>query len=143
MAWKQPKTDWAGKNDSAGNYSGDYFNASDYNRIKGNIEVLRDLAQDLYLNFGVPDMGVDKTVGDYLYADEINAMENNLDIICRSTIPSLVGKKKNYYENTATIDFAELNRIESCCLELHKNLTNQRDGGRYRLVFTLGTGRGF
>lgn len=143
MAWKQPKTDWEGKSDSAGNYTGDYFNAEDYNRIKGNIETLRDLARELYLDFRVQDMGTDKAVGDYLYADEINTMEENLDKICRNTIPVLAGKKKSYYENTATIDFAELNRIESCCLELYKNLTNQRDGGRYRLAFALGTGRGF
>ena len=141
MAWKQPKTDWEGKSDSEGKYTGDYFNAEDYNRIKGNIEILRDLAWDLYLRFGMQDMGSDKKVGDYLYADEINAMEENLDAICRNTIPDLAGKKKNYYENTAMIDFAELNRIESCCLELYKNLMNQRDGGRYQLAFTLGTGR--
>lgn len=34
MAWQTPKTDWHGATDSAGNYTGDRFNAADFNRIK-------------------------------------------------------------------------------------------------------------
>ncbi len=142
MAWKQPKTDWAGKSDADGNYIGDYFNADDYNRIKNNISELRTLANSVYYpEISIQDAGADKAVGDYLYADEINVLENNLDKICQGTIPKLAGKKKSYYENTATIDFVELNRIEKCCLDLYNNIVNQRDNGRYRLSFTLGTGR--
>lgn len=139
MAWMQPKTDWDGSHDAAGNYTGDYFNASDYNRIKGNIAELRELAGELYMEISTKDMGADKAVGDYLYADEINAIEDNLDTICRGTIPVLAGKKKNYFENTATMDFAELNRIESCCLNLHGHLINQA-AGRPRLSMILGKG---
>ncbi len=141
MVWKQPKTDWAGKSDADGNYTGDYFNASDYNRIKNNIAAISMLAYTLYPTFAMQSMGVDKKTGDYLYADEINVLEANLETICSKTIPKLAGKKKKNYENTATIDFTELNRIEKCCLDLYNNLTNQSNGGRYHLAFTLGTGR--
>ena len=36
MAWITPKTDWHGEV-TDGIYTGDRFNASDYNRIKNNI----------------------------------------------------------------------------------------------------------
>ena len=95
----------------------------------------------MYPEFSIQDMGEDKNVGDYIYADEINLLENNLDTLCKNTIPSLAGKKKSYYENTATIDFAELNRIEKCCLDLWNCMMNQYLTGRYKLAFRLGTGR--
>ena len=79
MAWTQAKTDWAGGYDSAGNYTGDYFNAEDYNRIKNNIAEIRNLAVCVYPDFSLKDMGADKVVGDYIYADEINLLENNLE----------------------------------------------------------------
>lgn len=141
MAWTQAKTDWAGDYDSAGNYTGDYFNAEDYNRIKNNIAEIRNLAVHVYPDFSLKGMGADKAVGDYIYADEINLLENNLDTLCKNTIPGLAGKKKSYYENTATIDFAELNRIEKCCLDLWNCMMNQYLTGRYKLAFRLGTGR--
>lgn len=95
MAWKQPKTDWAGKSDADGNYTGDYFNADDYNRIKNNIAELCTLANSVYYpEISIQDADADKAVGDYLYADEINVLENNLDKICQGTIPKLAGKKK-------------------------------------------------
>lgn len=142
MAWKQPKTDWVGKSDADGNYIGDYFNADDYNRIKNNITAICALANTVYPTISLQSMGADKSTGDYLYADEINALEANLETICSKTLPKLAGKKKVYYDNTATIDFAELNRIEKCCLDLYNNIANQINGGRRRLAFTLGTGRG-
>lgn len=141
MGWTQPKTDWAGGTDSSGNYTGDYFNVSDYNRIKNNIAELLENVARLYPEFKIQDMGADKNVGDYIYADEINILEDNLYTICKNTIPQLAGKKKTYYENTATIDFAELNRIEKCCLDLRDCIINQYAAGRYKLAFKLGTGR--
>jgi len=35
--WITPKTDWYGERDEEGVYSGDRFNATDFNRIKNNI----------------------------------------------------------------------------------------------------------
>lgn len=133
MVWKQPKIDWL---------PSDFINVEDYNRIKNNLTTLHEMAAVLYLPFAITDMGADKTVRDYPYADEINALEDNLELICKKTIPSLAGVKKTYYENTATINYIELNRIESCCLKLYDNLQNQA-AGRPRLAFVLGKGERF
>ena len=40
MAWTTPKTDWYGVMSQDGDYTGDYFNATDFNRICGNLPVL-------------------------------------------------------------------------------------------------------
>ena len=42
MAWTTPKTDWYGTTDADGVYIGDRFNAADFNRIKNNLDFLRD-----------------------------------------------------------------------------------------------------
>ena len=38
MEWQTPKTDWQIRYDENGLYTGDYFEAEDYQRIVGNIE---------------------------------------------------------------------------------------------------------
>ena len=43
MSWSAPKTDWNGETVD-GVYTGDRFNAVDFNRIKNNLEYLRELA---------------------------------------------------------------------------------------------------
>ena len=64
--WIEPKTNWV---------STDYFNYSDYNRIKNNIAHLRDLSLSLYVNYQYKDMGVDKSgYSEFPYADEFNAI---------------------------------------------------------------------
>lgn len=133
MAWIQPKTNWS---------KDDWINIQDFNRIKNNLQYLHEMSVGLYLNFSIPDLGKDKDYSDYPYAEDVNALEEALDRICTNTIPALAGVKKSYFENTATIDYAELNRIESCILRLHSNLTNQMEG-RQKLAFTLGVGRRF
>lgn len=57
MAWMQPKMDWESSYDSAGNYTGDYFNFTDYNRIKNNLTELRNKAVLLYPEFSLSSMG--------------------------------------------------------------------------------------
>lgn len=81
MAWQTPKTDWYGATDSEGNYTGDRFNASDFNRIKNNLDYLRDLASRLYDEFSIVSLGEDRTPKDYFYADEINQLEENLKTV--------------------------------------------------------------
>lgn len=69
--WQEPKTDWT---------VNDYFNYTDYNRIKNNIAYLREQALKLYINFPFTEMGVDKEgYSDFPYAEEFNAMEDNLE----------------------------------------------------------------
>lgn len=130
MAWKTPKTDWK---------PSDYINIGDYNRWIGNIKELGAMANEVYASFSIGNLGSDKTYSDYIYADEINAIENDLEAICRNTYPFPIGSKKLYYPNQATLNYAEINRIESACKLIHEQLQGQING-RPLLEFTLNGG---
>lgn len=130
MAWSTPKTDWFGSTDADGVYTGDRFNASDFNRIKNNLEHLHMMAIDLYEAFAIHMLGLDRAPVDYFYADEINKLEQNLELINAHTFKRNYGKPLTYYDNGNTMDFAELNRLESATLDLYDKLTNQFNGRR-------------
>ena len=85
MSWTTPKTDWTAGYDG-NEYTGDFFNAVDYNRIKNNLIVLHELAERLYKTIPITSLGDDKAVGDYLYADEINNIEEALEKINKNTL---------------------------------------------------------
>lgn len=129
MAWITPKTDWHGETVD-GVYTGDRFNAADFNRIKNNLEYLRELASKLYDEFAIQDVGGDKTVKDYFYADEINALEANLATINAKTINKDYGSAPSYAPNGSTMDFKELNRLEGAVFDLYDRLTNESEGRR-------------
>ena len=128
--WQTPKTDWAGATSPSGEYVGDRFNAADFNRIKNNLDYLRDLAVKLYDEFNIPSLGADRTVADYFYADEINQLEENLKTINANTLKRSYGTAPTYMDNGNTMDFAELNRLESAILDLYDRLTNESEGRR-------------
>ena len=128
MAWIEPKTDWGVSS---------RFDKNDFNRIKNNLNHLKDLAYTLYEAFMYTDLGADRSYSDYVYADEINEIENNLHVICDSTLALDIGVKKEYFPNQAFINYEELNRIEKASLRLYE-LLNGQDRGRKRLAFTLG-----
>lgn len=128
MAWQEAKTDWT---------STDCFNVEDYNRIIGNIAVLKNMAVMLYSDFDTADMGNEKTYSDYIYADEINAIEQNLSTICANTYPFAIGEERTYYPNQPAADYKEVNRIESACLLIYNNLLGQASAKR-RLSFRIG-----
>ena len=130
MAWETPKTNWQGYVDNNGNYIGDRFNASDFNRIKNNLEYLKELAIKLYDSFSIVSLGADKTPADYFYADEINALEENLNTINKKTLNMSYGTSPVYNANGNTMDFIELNRIEGAILDLYDKLTNKSNGRR-------------
>ena len=67
MAWTAPKTDWKVTYGPDGEYTGDFFNVEDYDRIKQNIEYLREYAYFLYGGFTMRGM-VAVTVESYGYA---------------------------------------------------------------------------
>ena len=56
MAWTAPKTDWKVTYGPDGEYTGDFFNVDDYDRIKQNIEYLREYAYFLYGGFTMRGM---------------------------------------------------------------------------------------
>ena len=126
--WIKPKTDWS---------KDDYFNASDFNRIKNNLVILRDIANKMYKDFDITSLGNDKTYRDYFYADEINTIEDNFEKINELTINAGYGEKPVYRDNGYIMTFEELNRLEGAMLDLYGKLENQSDGLR-RLTFNLG-----
>ena len=130
MAWITPKTDWQGSTDENGVYSGDYFNADDFNRIKNNLACLREIAIAIYKDFAINDLGEDKTPVDYFYADEINALEENLTTINGNTLKRSIGEPAIYVDNGRTMTFEELNRLEGATLDLYNRLINQYEGRR-------------
>ena len=137
MAWQTPKTDWHGSTNSEGVYTGDRFNASDFNRIKNNLTFLRDMAIKLYKEFSLVSLGDDRVPGDYFYADEINAMEVNLVTINTNSLKRSYGTAPTYTANGNTMDFKELNRLEGAMLDLYNRLLNQFSGRR-TLQFSFG-----
>lgn len=129
MSWQTPKIDWHGAvEDNV--YTGDRFNYTDYNRIKNNLVYLRELAIKMYDEFSINDVGNDKTVAEYFYADEINQMEENLETINSNTLKREYGSAPTYVDNGNTPDYVELNRLESSILDLYDRLTNQSEGRR-------------
>ena len=130
MAWTTPKTDWYGAVDANGVYSGDRFNAEDFNRIKNNLQCLRDLAVKIYEEFDIDSVCDDKTVTDYFYADEINQLEENLNTINSHTMNLSYGATPVYMDNGNIMDFTELNRLEGATLDLYEKIKNRIEGRR-------------
>lgn len=131
--WTEPKVDWV---------STDYFNFTDYNRIKNNIAYLRELALSLYLNFPYEEMGDDKTgYADFPYADEFNAIENNLEYMKTNTFGFYFTDKKQWYDNQPTPNYEDLNRIENACLKMYIGLINEISS-KIKLSFRLGYQKG-
>lgn len=141
MAWTTPKTDWYGITVD-GVYTGDRFNATDFNRIKNNLAYLRDLAVTMYGDFAISSVSADKTTADYFYAEEINKMEQNLVTINSKTLKQAYGTAPTYSDNGKTMDYTELNRLEGAILDLYDKLTNQSNGRRM-FEFNFGIKGGF
>lgn len=130
MAWTTPKTNWNGDSAADGTYIGDRFNAVDFNRIKNNLDYLRELAIKLYEEFSMVSLGEDRTLVDYFYADEINQLEENLNTVNDNTLQRSYGTAPTYVDNGNTMDFVELNRLESAILDLYDRLNNESEGRR-------------
>ena len=131
MAWTKPKTDWYGvTNPSDGVYTGDRFNAVDFNRIKNNLTYLRELALKMYDGFSIVSLGADRTYSDYFYADEINQLEENLKTVNNGSLKRDYGNPPIYVDNGNVMDFQELNRLEGAILDLYDRLTNEFEGRR-------------
>lgn len=141
MGWVTPKTDWQVSYDENGNYTGDYFNIEDYNRIIGNLNYLKELASTLFPAISVADMGTEKTYESMIYASEMNVIEDNLEAINQNTYSLDIGSKVTYQVNKGTPLWSELNRIENACLLLYKTLTAHKNA-LPRFAFTLGGQKG-
>ena len=131
--WIEPKTDWT---------SNDYVNTVDYNRIIGNIAYLKAYLDSLFLNLTNVSLGEEKAEESLIYAREINAIEVALETLNLETYKFNIGETKEYMANRRTLDFNELNRIESAILMLNKTMVVHKES-LPRLAFTLGSQKGF
>lgn len=127
MSWLEPKTNWQ---------STDYINIEDFNRIKNNIQYLKTQADSLYppFDFSIEE---EKTYSDIPYANAWNGLENSLQSIVDNTYDLNIGNKKTYRAYDAYIDYKELNRIESACLNYYKLFESQHNTIE-KLSFRLG-----
>ena len=130
--WMEPKADWT---------DSDYFNLSDYNRIKNNLDELRTMAIQVIPEFEIQNMGDDLEDYNHIWdITEINRIEDNLQTIFQETnYPISIGSKTTYYYNQPFIQYSELNRIESATLQIYNRLYGQIHG-RKMLEFRLGGG---
>lgn len=120
-----PYTAWAIRYDSEGEYTGDFFNVEDYDRIKQNIEYLREYAYFLYGGFTMRDM-VAVTVESYGYASTIDALDANLEAIAANTFrPPDMLPVKQWRGNQPPPGPDDWNRIENTCLLLFEQFERQ------------------
>lgn len=130
--WHTPKTNWKAT---------DRFNYVDYNRIKNNLTYLHDLAQEVYKQFSIVDMGAD--IEDYtgwFTAAAFNAFESNLETINKNIFTQDYGVSQRFFDNGQFIKWDELNRIESATLQMNELLERQKATLR-KLPFRLGAFR--
>lgn len=108
MAWQTPKTDWV---------STDYLNASDVNRIVANQSYLADMAAKLFRTIELLPVDT-KNYLSMIYAEEFNNIENNLAELYEKTY-SMEIDTVEFVANGRTLDYEELNRIESLTANLN------------------------
>ena len=127
--WQEPKTNWVNT---------DYFNFSDYNRIKNNIQYLIEMANELYYGLAFVDMGDDKvSYAEYPYADEFNNLEENFQTLIIDTFPFDNFPKSVWVENMPTPTHQDFNRLESASLKFKEGFENTKSN-KSRLSFRLG-----
>lgn len=119
----------------------DRFNAVDYNRIKNNLYVLKNLVNEVYCPLEIEDMGDDKNFTSWFYAKEFNLFEKNLETINRTVFGENIGETKTFFPNGPFIDYVELNRIEDTALAFFVEATEQKKL-LPRLAFRLGGAKG-
>ena len=114
----------------------DRFDADDYNRIKNNTQTVVDLfnvSNEFFVDT-IP-LTADKTYNDFVYADEINDITDDLELIGKCIGYPLDFEKHN--ENDRFLIAAELNKIEEAHSPLEELLTNKNES-RNHLKIQLG-----
>lgn len=132
MSWETPKTDWVAT---------DHINYTDLNRIGNNLAWLREEAVKMYREFEVREFTPFSGYTADVFASQINLLEENLETINTNTYDFDIGATQTYVANQPTINYVELNRIESACLQLKTYLESQYAALR-RLSFRLGSQKG-
>lgn len=118
MAWQTPKTNWK---------ISDFFNYSDYNRIVGNLDFLKNEISDLIDSVdGYTQLETNKDYNSIFYSEEMNAIENNLEALNLTSYNLNIGSKTSYTINGSTPLYSEFNRIESAILSLKARIDSQK-----------------
>lgn len=128
MAWTEPKTDWVAT---------DYFNATDYNRIIGNVAYLRDCLATLFNGVEISLSEEEKTYLSLFYAGEMNAIEECVSALNTVSYGFSIGDAKTYKANGATPTYEDLNRIENSLWALYY-MAQVHKANLPRLALTLG-----
>lgn len=135
MEWQTPKTDWRIQYDAAGRYTGDHFEAADYNRIIGNLEYLQNLRNTLWPSLSLGFMG-EVTQADFAFASDFNLLEENLQKLVASSADPGIGPLHRWEGNGDSPTAADLNRIEGGMLALYQMLQQQKNA-QPKLAFGL------
>lgn len=129
LEWLPPKTDWQISYNAEGEYTGDYLEPSDYNRIKNNLCYLKALAEQLYRDIdGFQDMGRDVMYGDSMepFASSFRVIQEDLETVNEQSMKLNIGTAEQFLPDTAGYLKDELNRIESAELRLYEMMMGQK-----------------
>ncbi len=114
MAWLTPKTDWE---------STDFYNLTDYNRIRGNLLYIKGFAKKFLGKVTYLKTMTEKTsYSESFTPDEVNNLQNNLGRINELTYELDIGDDTEYEEGGYTPTYEQWNRLESYTLEIRDNL---------------------
>lgn len=117
MSWEQPKTNWE---------STDFFNFTDFNRIKNNVLYLSEEINAYLKPVSIEEMQEDVTSYAYIWrCDDFNSIENNMNILCRSVGETFDAKR--YFPNGPFIKWDELNRLEEACERIYKLIQSNKN----------------
>lgn len=128
MAWIEPKTDWVAT---------DYFNASDYNRINGNVAHLKAYLGTLFNGIEISLSEEEKSYLSLIYAREMNAIEDSISALNIASYGLPIVDAKTYKANGATPTYEDLNRIENSLWALYY-MAQVHKANLPRLALTLG-----
>lgn len=129
MAWTTPKTNWV---------DGDYFNLDpDYNRIKGNIEYLIALSEEMYPEYPSPGLESADIMGYPTISFFNNVVNATRAIMTYCYTPIGARGMRVYTDNGVGWSASELNAIEENHRLLYDVLTRQK-ANLHRLPITLG-----
>lgn len=133
------KTNWKATYNLVGDYTGDTFNIADYHRIIANLLELQKVANALYPSITFKSME-NKSYIMFFFAEDINALVDNLHDLVKGTYPFIIGEKKVFKANDPFVSFEELNRIEIAIQYIYEQLIGQYRGS-LRLSLTCGGGK--
>lgn len=138
MAWETPKTNWYGAANAQGEYEGDYFNVSDYNRIKGNILYLHELACKLFPAFDLPREMLEKTTSSYFFYSDFTSFIANARQINSNTFQLPFPTFSNISGMLVHVPtYNDWNALEQLLLDLYENMMNIKN---HRRQFTWNFG---